>query len=153
MFQLSWRPGVYGVLAALALLAFYLGIITLAQGWSHAIEQLVEDRWFVGAITIGFGTQLGLFTYLKSLHTRAMATGVVTSTASSTVAMLACCAHHVTDILPIIGLSGAAIFLDAYKTPLLWLGMAMNVVGIAYLLYRIEQARATLTSHACPVPS
>jgi hypothetical protein len=149
-----WRPVAYGVLAALALLAFYLGIITLAQGWAHAVAQLLEDRWFVGAISAGFGTQLGLFTYLQSLHARAASAGAVTTTATSTAtsaaAMLACCAHHVTDILPIVGLSGAAIFLDAYKTPLLWLGIAMNLFGIAYLLRRIAQARA---DHGYPVSS
>jgi hypothetical protein len=32
----------------------------------------------------------------------------------------------------IFGLSGAAIFLNAYKTPLLWLGIVMNLFGIAY---------------------
>ncbi len=49
------RPIAYGLLAVLGLLAFYLGIITLAQGWGHAVEQLAEDRWFIGAIALGFG--------------------------------------------------------------------------------------------------
>jgi hypothetical protein len=55
--------------------------------------------------------------------------------------MLACCAHHLADILPIVGLSGAAIFLNAYKTPLLWLGILMNLAGVAYLIYKIRQQR------------
>jgi hypothetical protein len=37
------RPGAFGAIAALALLGFYLGIITIAQGWGHAVEQLGED--------------------------------------------------------------------------------------------------------------
>jgi YHS domain-containing protein len=133
------RPIAFGQLAVLGLLTFYLGIITLAQGWTHALEQLVEDRWFVGAIASGFGTQLGLFTYLKGLHAQAAAGGVAASTGASTTAMLACCAHHLADILPIVGLSGAAIFLNAYKTPLLWLGILMNLIGIVYLLRKIRQ--------------
>ena len=118
---------------------FYLGIITLAQGWGHAIEQLADDRWFVSAIIAGFGTQVGLYTYLRSMHTHAMAGGVAASTGASTVAMLACCAHHLTDVFAIFGLSGAAIFLNVYKTPLLWLGIVMNLLGIAYLLWKIRQ--------------
>lgn len=133
------RPAAFGLLAALGLLAFYLGIITLAQGWGHAIDQLIEDRWFIGAIMSGFGAQAGLFVYLKGLHVQAAAGGVTASTGTSTTAMLACCAHHLTDILPIVGLSGAAIFLDAYKTPLLWLGIVMNLIGVAYLLRKIYQ--------------
>ena len=133
------RPLIFGVLAALGLLAFYLGIITLAQGWGHAIEQLAADRWFVSAIIAGFGTQVGLYTYLRSMHTHAIASCVAASTGTSTVAMLACCAHHLTDVFAIFGLSGAAIFLNAYKTPLLWLGIVMNLFGIAYLLWKIRQ--------------
>ncbi len=135
------RPLIFGLLAALGLLVFYLGIITLAQGWGHAIQQLADDRWFVSAIMAGFGTQVGLYTYLRGMHTHAMAGGVAASTGTSTVAMLACCAHHLTDVFAIFGLSGAAIFLTAYKTPLLWLGIVMNLFGIAYLLWKIRQQR------------
>ena len=135
------RPAAFGILAALALVAFYLGIVTLAQGWGHAIQQLADDLPFVGAIVAGFGTQVGLFTYLRGMHVHAAAGGVATSTGTSTAAMLACCAHHLVDVAPVIGLSGAAIFLNAYKTPLLWLGIVMNLVGILYLARKVRQAR------------
>ena len=133
------RPLLFGGLSALGLLVFYLGIITLAQGWGHAIQQLADDRWFVSAIIAGFGTQVGLYTYLRGMHTHAMAGGVAASTGTSSVAMLACCAHHLTDVFAIVGLSGAAIFLNTYKTPLLWLGIVMNLFGIAYLLWKIRR--------------
>jgi len=122
------------------LLAFYLGIITLAQGWAHAVQQLADDRWFIGAISLGFGAQVGLFIYLRALHAQAAAGGVAASTGTSTAAMLACCAHHLADVLPIVGLSGAAILLNAYKTPLLWLGIVMNLGGTLYLIYKVDQA-------------
>jgi hypothetical protein len=53
--------------------------------------------------------------------------------------MLACRAHHLADVLPIIGLSGAAVLLDLYRTPLLWLGILMNVLGVLYLLQKIRR--------------
>lgn len=134
------RPLGIGLLAAVALLGFYLGVITLAQDWTHAVGQLIEDRWFVSAITAGFGTQMGLFTYLRSLHARATVGGVAASTGTSTTAMLACCAHHLADVAPILGLSGAAVLLNAYKTPLLWLGIAMNLAGILYLAHQVRRA-------------
>lgn len=139
-FRLAW-PLATGLLASVALLGFYLGVITLAQDWAHAARQLIEDRWFVGAIAAGFGTQMGLFTYLRGLHARATVRGVAASTGTSTTAMLACCAHHLADVAPILGLSGAAVFLNAYKTPLLWLGIAMNLIGILYLAHQIRRAR------------
>jgi hypothetical protein len=55
------------------------------------------------------------------------------------VSMQVCCAHHLTDVFAIIGLSGAALFLNLYKTPLLWLGIIMNLFGIAYLLWKIRE--------------
>ena len=146
------KPLAFGLLAVGGLLGFYLGIITLAQDWAHAMQQLAEDRWFIGAIAAGFGTQIGLFTYLRGLHTRAAAGGVAASTGTSTAAMLACCAHHLADVLPVIGLSGAAVFLDAYKTPLLWLGIIMNVAGIVYLLRKLWQQRSMAAAAACAMP-
>jgi copper chaperone CopZ len=127
-------PVLIGLAAAAGLLTFYVGLITLAQDWTHAIEQLSQDRWFVVAIAAGFGTQIGLFAYLRTLHGTAAAGGVAASTGTSTAAMLACCAHHLTDVVPVLGLSGAAVFLNLYKTPLLWLGILMNLAGIAFML-------------------
>ena len=133
------RPIVFGALAAAALFGLYLGLVTLAQGWSHATELLAEDLWLVLPIMLGFGTQVGLFTYLRLLRASTSAGGVAASTSTSTAAMLACCAHHLVDILPVIGLSGAALFLGAYKTQLLWLGLGMNLAGVAYLLWQLQR--------------
>lgn len=136
------RPVGFGLLAAAGLVAFYLGTITLAQDWSHALAQLAQDRWYVAAIVAGFGTQVGLFTHLRAVHARVHAAGMAAGTGTGTAAMLACCAHHLTEVLPVVGLSGAAVFLTAYKAPLLWLGITMNLAGAAYLTLQIrKQAR------------
>src|SRR5262249_42444063 len=91
-----------------------------------------------------FGTQVGLFTYLRRLQAQAALGGLAASTGLSTTAMVACCAHHLADVFPVLGLSGAAILLNVYRSPLLWLGMVMNLVGVAYLLGRIaRQWRST----------
>jgi len=142
------RPLAAGAVAMLGLLIFYLGMITLAQGWAHASAQLLDDRNFIVAIVLGFGTQIGLYTYLRGLHASAAVSGVAASTGTSAAAMLACCAHHLADILPIVGVAGAAVFLNTYKTPLLWLSIAMNLAGVAYLLRNIQQQRRM----ACHTP-
>jgi hypothetical protein len=144
------RPVAFGLLGAGALLALYLGLITLAQGWSHATAQLGIDRWYVAAIVTGFGTQIALFSYLRGLHAHVAAGGMAASTGASTTAMLACCAHHVSDILPVLGLSGAALFLNDYKAELLWLGIAMNAAGIGYLVYQILKQRRALCRVTAP---
>lgn len=133
-----------GALGAAALIGLYLGLVTWAQGPEHALELLWGDRVFVGLISAGFGTQVGLFTYLRLLQ-RAMARESVAlagaGTATSSVSMVACCAHHLADVLPIVGLSGLAVFLVELRTPLMLLGIATNLVGIAVLLRQLRRIR------------
>lgn len=148
-----WRPALFGLLAASGLLAIYLGIITLAQGWSHALQQLADDRWFVGLIAAGFGIQVGVFTHLRRVHAKAASGGVAVSGGAGTVAMLACCAHHLSELLPVIGASGAAIFLELYKTPLQWLALALNIGGTLYLLHRLRQQRQMASRIRLVTPS
>lgn len=134
----------FGALGAAALIGLYLGLVTWAQGAEHALELLWGDRAFVGLISAGFGTQVGLFTYLRLLQ-RAMARESVAlagaGTATSSVSMVACCAHHLADVLPILGLSGLAVFLVELRTPLMLLGIATNLVGIAVMLLQLRGTR------------
>ncbi|HET9476808.1 MAG TPA: hypothetical protein VFP63_04895 [Dehalococcoidia bacterium] len=143
-----------GLLAGSALIALYLGLVTWAQGFGHARELLWDDRFFVGAIATGFGVQAGLFVYLRrllSLRSRASATaGNAAGTGTSTAAMLACCAHHVTDALPLLGLSGVAIFLGDYRVPLMAAGIAVNAAGVLFMLRLVlRERRGLLKEDAC----
>lgn len=133
-----------GAVGAAALVGLYLGLVTWAQGPDHALELLWDDRLFVGLISAGFGTQVGLFTYLRSLQ-RAMARSSVAltgaGTATSSVSMVACCAHHLADVLPIVGLSGLAVLLVEFRTPLMIVGIATNALGIAVMLRELGRMR------------
>ncbi len=135
----------FGMLGALALVGLYLAIVTWAQGPDHALELLWGDRVFVALIGAGFGTQIGLFTYLRLLQ-RALARGSVAlagaGTATSSISMVACCAHHLADLLPIVGLSGLAVFLVELRTPLMLFGLATNALGIAVLLRELRRVTA-----------
>jgi len=127
----------------------YLGIVSSAQGWAHALELLGQDRAFVAAIATGFGVQVGLYSHLRlvvhygiKLVMPTAATGVGTGTSS--LAMVACCLHHVTDVLPVIGLSGAAIFLNQYRIPFMVVGLVVNAAGVVIMLQVVLKARAHL---------
>lgn len=138
-FPTAWIPPVAaGALAGLMLVGLYLGLVSWAQGPAHARGLLWGDRYFVSAIAAGFGLQVGLFVQVRRLLARRAAASAVGATAAgtgtSTVAMVACCAHHLTDALPILGLSGAAIFLNDYRIPLMVVGLAVNTVGVAFML-------------------
>ena len=147
--RIYFRPAIVGLIASLALLLFYLGLVSLiSRSWSHALSLLADDRWFVLPITLGFGIQAGLFTYLRSLHGATKMPVAVTgsSAGASTAAMVACCAHHVVDVLPLLGLSGAAIFLAQYKVPFMVVGLLSNAAGIGFLLIRIRRAKQQIIS-------
>jgi hypothetical protein len=137
------RSVLAGVVAAAMLLGLYLGIVSLAQGVEHAFEQLGADAFFVGLVTAGFGTQIALFVELRAVDRRHRAAAAVTAagTGTSAAAMLACCAHHLVDLLPLVGLSAAAVFLNAYKTPLFLVGIAMSVIGILVIARQLRLAR------------
>ena len=137
-------PAGAGLLAALGLVGLYFAVVALLQDRAHAVSLLWQDRYFVAAIASGFGTQMGLYTYLRQLR-RARGPAQVlagTGTGTSSLAMVACCLHHASDVLPLIGLSGAAIFLSRFRIPFMALGLAMNLAGIALSVRILRRARA-----------
>jgi hypothetical protein len=134
------------VLGALVMGGVYLGIVSLAGSPAHALSLFWEDRALVIPILLGFGLQVGLFTLLKTglyLPVHVPASGAVTAAGGgvSTAAMVACCVHHVTDVLPLVGLSAAAAFLANWKVPFMIAGLATNLLGITLMLAALARAR------------
>jgi len=138
------------LLGSALIASFYIGILTWAQGWNYASSQLARDRWYVIPIIVGFGVQTALYSILRfrlfipitsTSHTGAL---MGTSGGTSATAMVACCIHHVTDVLPIIGLSAAASFLTRYQRPFMFVGLAMNLIGIGVMLFVLYRERQKL---------
>lgn len=135
-----------GALGTLVMSGVYLGIVSLAGSPAHALSLFWEDRSLVIPILLGFGLQVGLFTLLKTglyLPVHAPASGAVTAAGGgvSTAAMVACCVHHVADVLPLVGLSAAAAFLANWKVPFMIAGLATNLLGITLMLVALARAR------------
>jgi hypothetical protein len=59
--------------------------------------------------------------------------------------MVACCAHHLADLAPFIGATGAAAFLTDYRIPFMVVGIGVNAIGIAVTARRL--GRTTLIHH------
>lgn len=139
-----FKPILAGVIGMLSLILFYWLILFVATGdWYHPVQQFIEYKYWISPLIIGFGIQMGLFWYIRSgLHLDGSAKGAVaTGAATSTVAMVACCAHHVVDLLPILGLSAAALFLTEYQTYFFALGIFSNIIGIVVMVYIIKKKR------------
>lgn len=130
-----------GIGAAVLLIIVYLGIITLVQDWTHALEQTAELWYWVLALAGGFGIQAGLFSFIRQrIRERRAATtsSVAASGGVSAGSMAACCAHHLSDVLPLLGLSGVAIFLVRYQLLFIIIGVLSNVVGITIMLETMQ---------------
>ncbi|MEK7277888.1 MAG: hypothetical protein AAB342_03620 [Chloroflexota bacterium] len=145
-----------GLSGALFLTGVYLGIVSLAESPKHALELFWQDKAFVIPIILGFGTQVGLFTLLKkglyvSVHAPASGATTAAGGGMSTIAMVACCAHHVADVLPLVGLTAAATFLANWKIPFMVVGLLTNLIGIAVMIRTILKARQLATAHLAAV--
>ncbi|RIK32511.1 MAG: hypothetical protein DCC56_01505 [Anaerolineae bacterium] len=138
------------LLGSALIASFYLGILTWLQGWDYASSQFIRDRWYVIPIILGFGVQAALYSVLRfrlfipitSMHGTGNVMGA--SGGTSATAMVACCIHHVAEVLPILGLSAAASFLTRYQRPFMLIGLVMNLIGIGIMLFVLYRERRKL---------
>lgn len=147
-------PIIFGLAGSLTLASLYLGLVSWAESFPHAVQYFWQDRWITIPITLGFGIQTSLYVILKKRLfvpvTQTGPSGVLTGTsgATSTMAMVACCAHHVTDVLPILGLTAAATFLAQYRTAFMLIGLGMTIIGISIMVVIILKERRKARQHA-----
>jgi len=135
-------PGLIGALAGTLLLMVYFAVLTLVSGWDFTRNQFATYWYFVVTLAVGFGTQVGLYTYLRHVtrHTDASGGVVTVSGATSTGAMIACCAHYLVNVLPVLGATGVIALVAQYQTQLFWVGLAFNLAGVAYVGRKAFQA-------------
>lgn len=137
------KPIFFGLIGSLILFGLYFLVLTLANSFQHAIQEFARMWYWILLLVIGFGIQIGLYTYVKSYIKLKNILGIkgnIAATGSiSTASMLACCAHHLSDILPIIGLSAAAIFFNKYQVLFIIIGLLSNAIGIVYMLKVIKK--------------
>lgn len=136
------RPLSAGIIGALAIFFVYFAILSVVQSFEHAVQQTIDLWFFLFPLSAGFGVQIALYTYIKSsidkkinsVQTEIMATGCV-----STTSMIACCVHHIIDLLPVVGLSAATILLTQYQTAFMVLAIFSNLIGITMMLLIIKE--------------
>lgn len=135
------NPVMAGFLASLGLVLFYFLTLGLITGdWQFPLNQFGNFKYLMTALVLGFGTQIGLWQYLR-IKQKANGAGVVVSSGISGTAMVACCAHHLAEIVPILGLSGLSLVLASYQRELLILGVLTNMAGIIFMIKKIRQVK------------
>ncbi len=142
-----------GLGGAAGLVLFYVLLVALLSGsWRHPLDELLELKYWIGILVLGFGSQIGLFYHIrKVMHVKGRGgKAAAAGTGTSTVAMIACCAHHLTDVLPIIGMAGVAVFLSEYRIAFIAFGIISNAVGIVIMLRIVSRSAAPgrLSTHS-----
>ena len=56
--------------------------------------------------------------------------------------MIACCAHHLAELLPVIGAASLAGFLTDYRVPFMLTGIAINAVAVAIAAHHLRRSTA-----------
>lgn len=130
---------VIGLISSIGLLAFYFVVMTLlTKSSTLALSQFADLWYYMTPLIIGFGVQAGFYHSLKTKSSQYSAQAVMpVNTAASSTAMIACCAHHLTDVLPMLGLSAFSLFLVNYQKQILLFGILGNFLGIIHL-YRLH---------------
>ena len=129
------------LVAIASLLLLYFILVTAVSGFKFALSQFTSYWYFLIGLALGFGIQIGLYSYLKQLvkmNGAAMgsATMAVTGTTSA-LAMISCCAHYLAAIIPILGIAGALSIIAQYQIDIFWIGLLVNAFGIAFISNRI----------------
>ena len=130
----------WGVAASGALTGFYIAVLAASGGWVHLVDQTRADWWLLGPIIVAFGTQVALSVELRHRH-HAEHLGATTGagTGASAVGMVACCAHHLVELAPLLGAAGIAGFLFDWRIPLMAAGLAINLVAVTFAARRLAQ--------------
>ncbi len=135
----------YGILATMILLGIYFTVLSLVSGWNFAQDQFSVFWYFIVSLALGFGVQIGLYTYIRGFIKGKRGEGKVLKVTgtTSTAAMISCCTHYLANLIPVLGTVGIVTFAAQYQVELFWVGLLFNFGGIFYISNRIIKLKQT----------
>jgi Co/Zn/Cd efflux system component len=144
------NPYVFGIGTGILVIIFNISIASLAEGsFEKGYQTFLTNGIFVYLVPIAVSIQMGLFRYHRNITTKHMEDSEkmgMAGSATSSLTMVACCLHHVSDILPSVGfILAASSFFIRYKDIIIIIGLIANVIGSIYIARAIIKDRAILT--------
>ncbi len=117
------KPVLYGIFATIIMLVIYFVVLSLVSGWGFAQDQFMTFWYYIVSLVVGFGIQIALYQYIKSLVHNGQGMGKIVgvSGTTSTASMISCCAHYLVNLVPILGVTGVATFVTQYQISIFWL--------------------------------
>lgn len=143
------NPFVFGASIGILVVLFNISIASLAEGsFEKGYQVFLTNGIFVYLIPLAVSVQMGLFRYHRNITTGNIAGSEkmgMAGSATSSLTMVACCLHHVSDFLPSIGLIlAASSFLIQYKDAIIIIGLLANVAGSIYITRAIIKDRSII---------
>lgn len=122
-------------------LIFYFIQVLGMQSWSGPWYFMKAKWYFILPLILSFALQMGLF---RAIHLQAKRAGAVLSASGgvSTTAMIACCLHNLVLVLPILGLSGVAIFFSVYQNYVFMFSLLFSLGGLVFMWRKYLHHRA-----------
>lgn len=99
-----------------------------------------QNWYFISPLIILFAVQVGLWKKMQEIVKISKAP-LTASGSVSTGAMIACCMHNLVGILPIIGISGLAVFFSAYQNYVFAASILFSGGGLVYMIYKYEKIK------------
>ena len=146
------NPFVFGACTGILVILFNISIASLAEGSIDKGYQIfLTNGIFIYLIPLAVSIQMGLFRYHRNITTGNIGGSEkmgMAGSATSSLTMVACCLHHVSDLLPAIGfILAASSFLIQYKDAIIIIGLMANMIGSAYIARAILKDKAVI-AHA-----
>lgn len=137
----------WAIIAFVALMVLYFGVLTLVSGWAFTLRQFSQYWYYILALGAGFAAQVGLYVRLRQVVAGAGGTKSVMAASGTTsaAAMVSCCAHYLVNVAPILGAAGLVTFATQYQVQFFWVGLAFNAAGLVYIGRKLSNA---LKEHA-----
>jgi Co/Zn/Cd efflux system component len=147
--RLLKNPFIFGASVGILVVIFNISIASLGEGSiKKGFEVFLTNGIFVYLIPLAVSIQMGLFRHHRNITTGNIAGSEkmgMAGSATSSLTMVACCLHHVSDILPSVGLIlAASSFLIQYKDTIIIIGLLANVAGSIYIARAIIKDRSII---------
>lgn len=128
-------PFVFGTTIAVLVILLNISIASIAEGsLKGGYSVFLSNGIFVYLVPLAVGVQMGLFRHHRNITAEKKLCGSekigITGSITSSLTMILCCLHHVTDLLPAVGfILAASSFLTQYKDAIIILGLLANLAG------------------------
>ncbi len=127
-------PIIFGFLGFVFLILLFVSVVGFIGGLEEIFDQLSKYGVYIIILALGFGIQVGIYTHIKKSGSAIAVTG-----STSGLAMISCCSHYLVTFFPVLGLTGLSGLVSIYQTEIFLVGILMNLIGILYLINKVNK--------------